>query len=798
VADELDPVEQQFIADIGEYLASMDEATATAQEFAGANEEAAAALDGIRDHAAEAGEALSGIRDGAAEASAADDALRDSAAETATALGHLRDEAIEAAAAMHELRDSEVEAGAAGAAAEGGGLSMMAVGITALIGLAAAIAPAALAAGAAFGAFALFAAPTIMQVAGALGDTKAQLAKLPGPIQAIVAEVKNVEAEWKSLSAQFALPVENMISQALGDISDLLPKLVPLAQTGMKAMQGLVDAIGKGIDSKGFSDFLSMMNRLAGPALNALGQLAGTIGGILLHALEELAPYAVPMINMLNGLLKAAGPALVNGLKFIAQALLDMGKAVTPLLGPLGKVFGYLDDHPIFAQIAAGLLGIAAAVKIWTIAQGLLNIVLDANPIILIGAAIALLALLILTHTHQISEAFDAVRHAIATFGHDVASVFDKVRHDIAAAVDYVISFVKSHWVLIVAILTGPVGLAVAELVKHWNTIKADVTRVIGDVINWVRDNWKNIVGWLADPMGMAVMEIRQHWGDIEKAFTEGWHAVLSVLDGLRHDIAAAWDAVRHDVAAAVDAQLHDLETAFDNIRHGVAAIVMAIPGDIEKAWDTVRHDAAALGDDVLHQLEAAWDAVYSATSKAVSEVLSFFEKLPGQVTGFLASLPGQMLSIGENVIKGLINGILNAAAQIPSIMSGLASDVASYFTDPLKLFSPSRLFFEHGFNIVQGAINGVKANAPNLLATMRGLGTSVGAAGTGSVLAAGAIGAGGSSSVHVTVPVTVQGGTSGVSPQYLQSLQATVQEAVLRHAQMNPTNGLVSAWGHR
>ena len=41
---------------------------------------------------------------------------------------------------------------------------------------------------------------------------------------------------------------------------------------------------------------------------------------------------------------------------------------------------------------------------------------------------------------------------------------------------------------------------------------------------------------------------------------------------------------------------------------------------------------------------------------------------------------------------------------------------------------------------------------------------------------------------VHVTVPVTP---TASISPQYLQALQATVQEAVLRHAGLNlPKSG--------
>jgi phage-related protein len=826
----------QFVADTEAAAADIEELAATAQEVADAAREAQDGLGGMRDNAAEAAAGAQELAAANGEAALSADEMRDRLAEVAAAAGiytdemgrlrdaqgkyfaqsalmdlalsGTRDEALEAAAAMKELAVSEEEAGASAATAGAemdlgflGEMPLMVLGILALVAAAAAVAPAILAAGAGIGAFALFAVPTIMQVTGALGDTKAQLDKLPLGIRLVVTEFKNVEAEWKSLSAQFAVPVENLMSQALGDVSDLLPKLVPLAQTGMKAMQGLMDAIGKGIDSKGFTDFLSMLNKLAGPALNALGGLAGTIGGILVNAMEQLAPYAVPMIKMLQELLKAAGPALINGLKFIAQAVIDMGKAITPVLGPLGKVFGYLDDHPVFAQIVVGILGIVAAFKAWALIMAIFDAVADANPFVLIGLALIALAILIATHTHQISEAFDAVRHAVAELGHDVAAWFDRIRHDIAAAVDAVINWLKGNWPLIVGILTGPVGLAVAEIVQHWNTIKKDATQAVDNVINFIRNNWKNILGWLVAPMLMAAGEIYQHWHDIANAFDEGRHDVAAILAALRHDIAAAWDDIRHDAAAAVDAVIHDTESNFDAFRHGIAAIVDAIPGDIEKAWDTIRHDAAALGDDVLHQLEAAWNSVYSATSKAVTDVLGFFEKLPGQVISFLAGLPGEMVTMGVNVVEGMIRGVESMAGTLENaILNLIPSPIRSVVSAALGILSPSTVFHGYGVNLVQGLINGVKAMAPALQATMRGLAGGVTA--TGSSLAGGAIApaiVGGGGVTH-TVNVNVNGqgvATSGLmSPQYQQDLQRAVQEVTLQHAQLNPSNGLNPMWG--
>ena len=418
--------------------------------------------------------------------------------------------------------------------------------------------------------------------------------------------------------------------------------------------------------------------------------------------------------------------------------------------------------------------------------MGILDAVMDANPFVLIGLALVALAILIATHTHQIAEAFDKVRHAIATAGHDIASTFDTVRHTVASwGHDIATAFDTARH----AVATVGHDIAVGA-----QTIIAGLTLAV----NWIASHWKQITAWLVDPVGMAVHEIMTHTHDIAQAFDNLRHDVAAILAGARHDIATTWDNIRHDASAAVAALRHDVATAFDNLRHDIAAIADAIPGDIEHAWDIVRHDAAAMGDDVLHALETAWNNVKTATSTAIKDVLSFFQKLPGQIISFLAGLPGQMLTAGRNIIDGLIHGIESAAADIPGIMKSLASNVASYFTDPLKIFSPSRVFFEHGVNIVQGAIDGVKATAPQLLAAMRGLGTGVATQGIGSSLAAGAIAPAGSSSVHVTVPMTVQGsaGAAYNDPAFRQYLQQQVQEATLRYGQLNPGNGLTPAWG--
>lgn len=548
----MDAVTQRFDADTAEYTAAIEEAVATAEEFAAANEEAQHAVDSMRDSAVEASAAQAELRDGAVEAG--------------TGLGHERDEALEAAAAMHDLRDSEAEAGAAGAAAGGGGLSMMTIGMVALVGIAGALLPAVAALGLAFGGFALFALPTIKQITGALGDNKAQLDKLPAPIRDAVESVKSLEGAWKTTAKAFQPEVLTAFSTALSIASDLMEKIAPIAMQGAFAVNGILDALKGGVDSGGFSAFLSTLSALVLPVTHALTQLAGTILGILGNAIGQLAPLAVPMINMLNGLLKAAGPALTGALRLIAETVLDLGHAITPLLGPLGAVINFMARHPVFAQMATVILAVVGAVKLWSIAQGVLDVVLTANPIGLIVAAIALLVVGI----------FELVTH------------WTTVWHAITAAVDVAVNFIKAHWALIVDILLGPVGIAITQLVQHWNTIKSDATKIIDDIVSWVKGHWALLVEIFGGPVAAIVTLLATHWNTIRSDVSKLVSDVVNFFSALPGKIMAELKALPGQMLSFGESIVNGLLRGVENAAGGLLSEVSSLASKVSGAFSAV------------------------------------------------------------------------------------------------------------------------------------------------------------------------------------------------------------------
>jgi len=157
----------------------------------------------------------------------------------------------------------------------------------------------------------------------------------------------------------------------------------------------------------------------------------------------------------------------------------------------------------------------AAATKAWAATQWLLNAAMTANPIgLIIAAVVALIAIVVLVATKT-------------TF---FQTVWGKAWGGIKAAFWAVFGFIKRNWPTILAVLTGPIGLAVLAIVKNWGKIKDGAA----SVVNWIKGIPGRILG-----LGASFSRVGK---SLITSFING----MKGAGGLISDIAGnVWNAVK-------------------------------------------------------------------------------------------------------------------------------------------------------------------------------------------------------------------------------------------------------------
>ena len=153
----------------------------------------------------------------------------------------------------------------------------------------------------------------------------------------------------------------------------------------------------------------------------------------------------------------------------------------------------------VIAGLATAIIGVNVAMKVWTATtkafaavQAAFNAVMALNPIFLIVAAVvAIIAVLVL-----LQKEFGLFDGVIKFVGDSFAKVWD--------AIKAVFEWVTDNWKLLLVVLTGPFGLAIAFFV----TFKDQIIGFMKNVISWIGDNWKLLLAVITGPFGLALAAI--------------------------------------------------------------------------------------------------------------------------------------------------------------------------------------------------------------------------------------------------------------------------------------------------
>lgn len=163
----------------------------------------------------------------------------------------------------------------------------------------------------------------------------------------------------------------------------------------------------------------------------------------------------------------------------------------------------------VFSVYRAALLIGTTVTGGFAAAQAALNAVMALNPFVLVAIALVALGVALVvaykksaTFRAIVQAAFDGVKTAGLAVFHWFAGPFvGFFTKTIPGAFQSVLSWVGSNWPWILGALTGPIGLAVVWVIKHWDQVRAGMASVWGaikrTVLYPIRDFFtKTIPGW--------------------------------------------------------------------------------------------------------------------------------------------------------------------------------------------------------------------------------------------------------------------------------------------------------------
>jgi phage-related protein len=197
---------------------------------------------------------------------------------------------------------------------------------------------------------------------------------------------------------------------------------------------------------------------------------------------------------------------------------------------------------------------------------------------------------------------------------------------------------------------------------------------------------------------------------------------IIQNWDAISAFLSTTWTAIR-DFALGI----------WDHIKSAIIDPIVDVWNKIVEIWDLIKNVFSTAGTQIWDSVVGMWNNIKNAFSSAsdttkqiistfVNNVVNFFKALPGQIWDFVKSLPDKFLTLGQDIISGIVRGLGNFAGKIWDKFKSIISNAWNNVLDFFGVNSPSKEGIFVGEMIGRGLAMGIDrstSEAVNAAASM-------------------------------------------------------------------------------
>lgn len=411
---------------------------------------------------------------------------------------------------------------------------------------------------------------------------------------------------------------------------------------------------------KGLQQIIEKFQSLPGPVQNVIIGFGAFVGlsAILAPWIANLKIAAeVLKLNVLWTKISAMwkrNEAGATGLQVIAEKASHAARQLS---------YSLMGAKLWIAETAAKV-GSTIATNAQAAAQWALNAAMNANPIgLVIIAIVALVAIIaVLWNKNE-------------GFRNFIIGAWEKIK----GAFIGVFNWVKANWPLLLAIITGPIGMAVLLVAKNWDTIKAKTFQVFNAVKNFISKAWEavksaflrfTILGIVISHWTQIVNFIKGIPDKIKKVASDFTAKVKeigrNIVEGIKQGILNTWGNL-------VQALKDKVGSVVDNVKSWLG---ISSPSKVFMYLGEMMGKGLEVG--MLNSTKAIESASKKVVSKALAAVKDYQDKvkaLKSRTSDLLGTWGiGEMASTSLATPDGLLAGLKSQVEAMRSFTSNIAS----------------------------------------------------------------------------------------------------------------------------
>lgn len=248
-------------------------------------------------------------------------------------------------------------------------------------------------------------------------------------------------------------------------------------------------------------------------------------------------------------------------------------------------------------------------------------------------------------------------------------------------------------------------GSLVANLTQVGATIMTTITPVINNMATLFQAALPIITGlfqsWAASLQGI----IDAVFPYIQTVISTVMNVINAIITTVTAVIQGNWDGVWAGIGNIITTTWNGIKAVVSAGANMASGIISACAGNINAIWSGLWNTVKGLVSNV-------WNGITKAVQTGVNSVANTVSGIGGKIKGAFSGAGSWLVSAGNNIIQGLINGIKGAIGNAVAAVKNAASSIVNAAKSALGIHSPSRVFRDEvGKMIPAGLGVGVRKN---------------------------------------------------------------------------------------
>lgn len=533
---------------------------------------------------------------------------------------------------------------------------------------------------------AAFSLGTIFKVGG-IGLLITLIAGLVTGLVLFFTKTEEGQAIWQKLMDTIGPIIERVKEALLGLVEKVGPVFEQIIGTVSEVFGRIVEVAGPILERVG--EFFVQLVDSIGPILSTIGELFSTAFGAILdivmplieHLIEAFSPL-MESFSELGGPLAEAGQDIVAAMQPVAETFVN---ELLPALMELGQVLG-----ETVIELLIALMPLFEA-----LAPLVMNLVAGFMPLIamLVSSLVPVFMQIVQTLLPALMELFVALAPVIVGV---ISGLMPLVMILVQSLIPAILQIVVALLPILIELFMM-VAKVILAIIPAIMPLVSTILELLIPAIEFILD--------IVVAVFEAIMPIIQTALDV----------IISVVKIFTALLQGDWEGVWNGIKDLVVNILEFISQLITSVFQFIAGLFTSTGTLIKGIWET-------LWNGIKNFFTTIWNNLKTSLADNIDRVVQFFRELPGKIWKILEDMATKMLTMGKDLIDGLVKGIKDAGSAVMDAIGGVVTGAIDWAKGLLGIKSPSRVFRTMGEQIDDGLAIGITGSASKVENAMKKL----------------------------------------------------------------------------